>query len=503
MSDSSGRVKHRLSKSRFVTGLKCHKCLWWQTHEPDAPELEPDAATLDKFEQGRQVGDLARTYVPGGELIDLPHYAVRDRVAATNDALKRGLPAIYEASFLADDVFVLVDVLEKASRGHNLIEVKSTNSAKEHHVPDAATQAHVLRKLGLDVRRVEIMHLNRECRHPDLSNLFVRTDVTREVEATLPDLPREIRAQLAMLKGPLPDVAIGDHCNEPYECPFLGRCWPDFPRHHVRTLYGIGKKLAQYEEAGYTTIHDIPKTARLSKIQERQRKAVLRNRLIVEPGLREALGRPEPPMAFLDFETVSRAIPCWPGCAPWEAVPAQFSCHVEAGDGTITHHEWLAEGPGDPRPAVAEHLIAACEGASMIWAYSAGFERRCITRMAGALPALSKPLRDIEARLADLAAVVRDRVYHPDFNGSFSLKSVLPALVPELGYEDLEITEGTDASLQLARLMFKAGEISSAERERVRRELLEYCGRDTWALVRLVGELKRLAQSQGRGIDSG
>src|SRR5438046_9594442 len=81
----------RLSKSRFTSGLQCHKKLWWEVHEPAAPELQPDKVLQDLFDQGRLVGEAARARYPGGVLIDLPHHAGAERVAATQEA-RRGRP---------------------------------------------------------------------------------------------------------------------------------------------------------------------------------------------------------------------------------------------------------------------------------------------------------------------------------------------------------------------------------------------------------------------------
>ena len=275
------------------------------------------------------------------------------------------------------------------------------------------------------------MHLNRECAYPDLEDLFVREDVTAEVEALQPELPELIAGQLRMLAGGLPDVAIGEHCRKPYECPFMNRCWAEVPEHHVSTLYRAPHGAAALIAQGYETIAELP-AGGLNAIQERQRLAVLAGRMIVEPGLAEALRVFEPPLAFLDFETVGLAIPVWDGCHPYDAVPVQFSCHRPAPDGTIAHHEWLADGPGDPRPELARALVAACRGARTVVAYNAGFERGCIERLADAVPELADDLLAIAARLADPLPVVRAHVYHPDFHGSFSLKSVLPALVPNV-----------------------------------------------------------------------
>src|SRR5437879_12568614 len=125
----------RLSKSRFTAGLQCHKKLWWEVHEKDAPELQPDKVLQDLFDQGRQVGEAARARYPGGVLIDLPHHAGAERVAATRKALDAGAPAVFEATFIADDTFVAIDVLEKLKDGYRLSEVKSSTSPQAEPSP--------------------------------------------------------------------------------------------------------------------------------------------------------------------------------------------------------------------------------------------------------------------------------------------------------------------------------------------------------------------------------
>src|SRR5712692_1380246 len=169
---------HGLSKSRFTAGLQCHKQLWWRVHEPAAPELVPDAAQQLLFDNGTHVGEVARQYVPGGVLIDLPHTDYDGKLAATRRAIAAGAPAIYEASFVGDNVFVAVDILKREPRGWRVIEVKSTTSLKDQHLPDAAIQVHVLRRARLTVSGADVMVLNRACTFPALSDLFTRHDVT-------------------------------------------------------------------------------------------------------------------------------------------------------------------------------------------------------------------------------------------------------------------------------------------------------------------------------------
>jgi len=479
----------QLSKSRYCYGLQCTKQLWWRVHEPKAPELTPDAAQQAIFDQGHRVGEVARDRFPGGLLVDGDYWDVEGKMEKTRRAIAGGAPAIFEASFLTDGVFVAVDVLERRRGGWNLVEVKSTTKVKDPHYPDVAVQLHVLRSSGLDVKRSDLMHLNSGCTFPDLQDLFTRADVTGEAEALLPGVPAEIRRLLAAIEGDLPYVAPGPHCTDPYDCPFMGRCWPEFPEHHVSTLYRIGKRAQAFVADGYETIHDLPDDVRLTGPAARQARSVRSGKLLTEDGLSGALSAIEAPAAFLDFETINPAIPVWNGCHPFEAIAVQMSCHVRAARGGLVHHEFLAEGPGDPRPAIAEAVVAACEGARTVVAYNASFERGRLVHLAENVPSLRTALLDVADRLVDLLPIVRDHVYHPDFGGSFSLKSVAPALVPGLGYEDLEIGEGSAASTILETLLLRADSIPAADRATLRRQLMDYCERDTLATVKVYERL--------------
>jgi hypothetical protein len=482
----------RLSKSRFVAGVQCHKLLWWKVHEPKARELQPDIVLQDRFDQGAHVGTLARTRFDGGVLVDLPYHAVDERVSLTRKLLEDGAPAIFEASFLADHTFVAVDVLERRADGLHLIEVKSSSEQKDEHVPDAAVQVHVLKKSGLDVRGAHIMHLNKEFRHPDGGDLFARADVTDAVQPLLGTIGWEIDAQLEMLSGPLPDVPIGRNCYEPRACPFLERCWPRDQDHIIRLFNVGGKRACDHMVRGVHKIGDLPASHRLQAAQKRQIRAMKENRMIVEPGLARALEPFDCRMGFLDFETIQRAVPVWPGMAPWEQAPAQFSYHEANGDGSYAHAAYLAEGPEDCRPELARLMVEATRRAERVATYS-HFEKSRIRGLQQAVPALRAELEELEHKLIDLLPVIRDHVYHPDFGGSFSLKYVLTPLVPDLTYEDLVIVDGMVASVEIARLLFVAQKIAPEERERVRQDLLNYCERDTWAMVRLLERLRELA----------
>lgn len=489
----------RLSKSKFTLGLGCHRALWWSVHEPDAPEREVGPALQAIFDQGTRVGDLARAYVPGGHLVDFPYTESDKRIAATRAAIAGGARVIYEAAFREDDVFVAVDILHRSSgrTGWTLTEVKSTTKVKEEHVPDAAVQMHVLQRAGLPIRRVEVMHLNRECRFPDLSNLFTRADVTGDVEAFLPSVQPEVKAQLVMLRRSKPPaVEPGPHCAAPYECPFMSRCHGAAPEHAIETLYHLSaaKREALLDE-GYETIFDLPADVELSAIADRQRRAVQNDEIIVEDGLRDVLDSLAAPIAHLDFETINPAVPAWAGLRPYDAVPVQFSVHIEprrAGE-PPPHAAWLAEGSGDPRGPLAHALVDALRGARTIIVYHAPFEIGRLRELQAAVPELAHELEEIIERIVDLLPIVRAFVYHPEFRGGFSLKKVAPALVDGLSYEDMEIGEGGEASRTLEALLMRPETMGRRERTRVRKALLAYCAQDTVATMGVLRQLREWA----------
>jgi hypothetical protein len=481
-----------LSKSRFVAGWQCHKQLWLRVHEMDAPELQVDVVLQDRFDQGAEVGALARERFPGGVLIDLPHDDP-GRAGATRQALEAGAPAVFEATFVEDRVYVAIDVLERTTGGFTLIEVKSSTKVKDEHIPDVAVQVWVARRAGLDIRRAEVMHLNTDFRHPDRGDLFVRTDVTTEVEALQPRIPAMVEEQLAALATAEPAVPVSSHCwMIDRDCPFWDRCFPT-DEHHVWTLYRAQKQQKwALVLKGVHRVLDLPDGFKLSEIQRRQREALRAGRMVVEPGLREALREFDGRLGFLDFETIGRAIPVWPDVGPWRQVVVQFSYHEQVAGvpGGYRHSAYLAEGPGDPREELALRLLEATADAERIVMYSS-FERTRIRELAGWLPHLAADLNALQGKLVDLLPVIQRHVYHPRFAGSFSIKRVLNPMVPDLTYDDLAIVDGQVASVEIARLLFVAHKVR--DRDQLRRDLLAYCERDTWAMVRLLESLRGAA----------
>ncbi|MBT8467348.1 MAG: DUF2779 domain-containing protein, partial [Deltaproteobacteria bacterium] len=273
----------------------------------------------------------------------------------------------------------------------------------------------------------------------------------------------------------------------PYACPFLDRCVEPSPEHLIEELNGIrANKLDELREAGIETIDQIPSDFPLEPLWARHRAAVLREQLIVEPGLGEVLAGFRYPIAMLDFETVGPALPRWYGCSPFGAVPAQFSVHTIHEDGEVSHSAYLADGPGDPRPGVAEALVQALAGAETILAWHASVEKRCLSELANACPEHAPALLEARDKTDDLLVVFKNHVYHPDFRGSFSIKNVVPALLPEMAYDDLDVSDGQTASALLEQLLCRPKELTEEQTIALRTKLTAYCEHDTAVMVELL-----------------
>ena len=195
------------------------------------------------------------------------------------------------------------------------------------------------------------------------------------------------------------------------------------------------------------------------------------------------------PLYFMDFETVNPCVPRFPGMRPYDQLPFQWSVHVQrAPDAAPEHFEFLATDANDPRGEFINSLCAALDESGSIVVYNAGFESSRLSELAAWLPEFSERIERIQRRLFDLLPVVRNNVYHPAFAGSYSLKAVLPALVPDMSYAGMQVADGQSAGLAWESLIRDG--LDQAEHDTIRKALLDYCGQDTLALVKVLEKLK-------------
>ena len=484
----------RLSKSKVVASCQCLKRLYWQVHEPQLA-TQPDAAADAIMRQGHEVGMLARRLFPGG--VEVSERSLDQSIRATLELMANpDIPALFEAAFEHDGVVVRVDVLHRRRDGRwRLIEVKSSASKKEEHLDDVAIQYRVLSRCGLDVGSCCLAHVNRNYVFQggmvDPWRFFRIRNVTRLVEKLQPKLTFQLRAAFTVLSMPAaPDIKPGSHCTAPVVCEFYDRCNTQRPNDHVGFLPRIhASAVEELEEIGVESIHDIPDDFDLTEIQRRAAKSMQTGQPWYSRELRQVLDGLAYPLHFADFETVNRAVPLFAGMRPYDPLPFQWSVHVQRQPGAEPeHYEFLATDASDPRHEFISSLCAALGNSGSIAVYSS-FESQRLSELASWFPEFADRITAIQARLFDLLPAVREHTYHPAYAGSYSIKSVLPALVPEMTYDGMEVGNGQAAGLAWESLI--RGGLNQAERERIRQALLAYCGQDTLAMVRLLEVLKR------------
>jgi predicted RecB family nuclease len=483
-----------ISKSKFVAGCQCLKRLYWQVHEPDLA-AESDAAAYAIMEQGHEIGLLARQLFAGGVEVKSgdPEQAIR----TTRELIANpDVGALFEAAFENGGVFVRVDILQRRRDNRwRLIEVKSTADLKEEHLDDVAIQHRVVSRCGLDLASSCLAHVNRnyvfQGSSIDVRRFFKIRNLTRRIERMLPKLTFQLRSALRVLVMPkAPDLPTGPHCTSPVTCEFYDRCNPPLPDDHIGYIPRIhASAVEELEELGIQSIRDIPDDFPLNERQRRAATSVQTGEPWFSPELNEALSGLKYPLYFMDFETVNPAIPRFSGMRPYDQIPFQWSVHVLREPGTgLEHFEFLATDGNDPRREFIASLYPVLGKSGSIVVYNQQFESQRLSELATWVPEFADRIEKIQARLWDLLPVVRNCVYHPAFAGSYSLKSVLPALVPELSYDGMTVANGQDAGLAWESLV--RGAVDGAEREMTRKALLDYCGQDTLALVRLLEKLR-------------
>lgn len=484
-----------LSKSRYVAGCQCLKRLYLQVHRPGLA-VQPDAAAEAIIQQGREVGLLARELFPGGVEVRSDR-SLDQAIRITRELIANPeVPAVFEAAFEHDGVVVRVDVLHRRRDGRwRLIEVKSSASKKEEHLDDVAIQYRVLSRCGWNVGSCCLAHVNRNYVFQggmvDPWHFFRIRNVTRLVEKIQPKVTFQLRAAFTVLSMQQPpDIAPGRHCTDPVTCEFYDRCNPPRPDDHIGYLPRIhASAMEELEDAGIESIREIPDDFDLTEIQRRAATCVQTGEPWFSPELGNALSGLRYPLCFMDFETVNPAIPRFAGMRPYDQLPFQWSVHVQrAPEAKLEHFEFLATDDSDPRREFISSLCAALGEGGSILVYSS-FESRRLSDLATWLPEYAERIKAIQARLFDLLPIVREHTYHPAYAGSYSIKSVLPALVPEMSYEGMEVANGQDAGLAWESLV--RGGLNCDERQRIEKALRTYCGQDTLAMVKLVTKLNR------------
>ncbi|MFC2018660.1 DUF2779 domain-containing protein [Chloroflexota bacterium] len=481
-----------LSKTKYITGLQCPRLIWTQIHEREKiPEADPVTQYL--FDQGHEVGYLAKKLFPGG--IDIPSGNFMGNISSTKELLEERKP-LFEAGILAGKLYSRVDILSPTGEDEwDIIEVKSSTSIKDVHINDVAFQRYCCNQSGLNIRKCHLAVINNHYVKDgelDPEGLLNIHDITDQVEEVSVGIQDRIDSILEVInQETCPEMIIGPHCRDPYECP-LTDCWDSLPEHSVFTLYYGGKKSFEMYNSGIVTVGEISDDYKLNDRQRIQQACVASGKPHVDKeAINDFLSSLEYPLYYLDFETIGPAVPLFDGTRPYQNIPFQFSLHLVKDElSQPEHFSFLASGTDDPRPALVSALYKTLGNSGSIIAYNKGFEEGILRNLALSFPEYSDWIEQVCGRLVDLLVPFRNfDYYHPAQKGSASLKAVLPAITGR-GYEDLDINDGQVASVTFLAATY--GDMPEAEKAIVMENLEDYCGRDTEGMIWIVDSLKDL-----------
>ena len=488
-----------LSKSLYTKGIQCRKALWLKKYKKEVLSA-PDDSALARFETGNEVGELACKLFPNG--VEIPYTTNFDEmIKQTVEHVKNGMRYIYEATFSFDDILVLVDVLAIDENGISIYEVKSSSSVKDIYVHDTSIQYYVLKQLGYHINTANVVHINSSYVRADsleLEKLFTIVDITNEVVSLQENIPAVLKEFETILEDKInePNIDIGKHCHYPYVCDAKEYCWKtqrNIPDYSIFNIFNLGsKKQIEMYSQGIKNIEDVPEDFNMTANQKSAVENYKSKETFVDKEkIKEFIDTLTYPIYHLDFETFQQSVPLWKGISPYAQIPFQYSLHIEQEDGTLTHKEYLAVDGIDPRENIAKRLIQDIPSDVTVLAYNMSFEKGVITKLAESYPDLSAHLLSINENMKDLMVPFQKKYYvTASMNGSYSIKYVLPALVPQFAkaYKELDgVQNGTQAMNAFANM----NKMKEIEKQKIRTSLIEYCKLDTLAMVKILEVLKK------------
>ena len=340
----------------------------------------------------------------------------------------------------------------------------------------------------IKINRIYLLHLNKDYVRLgalDLSRLFICEDLTEKANKLFPEIA-QLRSE-AIRAIQVTDPGTLEHCLNPKSCPCPGVCHPDLPDFSIYDVPRLSaKKKLELLGLGIKNARDIPVTAGLN---EKQALIVERARTNTEfidrVSLKSELQGLRYPIWFLDYETCISAIPKFNGYHPQQQIVFQYSLHkLATPDADLQHAGYIALTDDDPALSLLEHLSTDLGNSGTVMVWNKTFEMTMNKGMAQLHPEYSAFLENLNSRIYDLGEIIDRGIYlHPGFKGSWSIKNVLPVMVPELSYDGMAICKGDQASMAWWAITF--GHLEEQEKQALIKCLEHYCALDTLAMVRI------------------
>lgn len=439
--------------------LKQPAWLWLKKNDPK--KLPPvDENTQALFDAGHQFEPFAESLFPEGATLGFSDYSeYLSLPERTQDAIKNGTQVLFQPRFEWQDFTCICDIVSFVGENEvDLYEIKASTSAKVEHEFDLAFQTAVLEGTGLKIRNVFVIHVN---------NQYVRNGAIEADKITYTeDVTTKVRKRSDATAKYMPlALTTAQQKTMPDPSPALAKL-------------GSKKSWMQvYEAIVPQTLKEYPADIAPT---------------IQHDEVKKFLGGLKYPLYFLDYETLMSLVPYFDGHRPYQQVPFQYSLHVlQSPDAELDWKEYLHRENSNPARPLTEQLINDIADSGTVLVWYEGFEKARNTELGEMLPEYKEAMEAINNRVVDLMLPFKNKWYDdPRFEGSASIKQVLPVMCPELSYKDLGIQEGGSAQ----RLWMEAvlDDKRADQKEQILADLIEYCKLDTLAMVEIYRKLVAL-----------
>ena len=440
--------------------LKHPAWLWLKKHNKD--KLPPvDESTQAMFDAGHKFEAYAEAIFENGVTLGFNNYDEYNSLTErTQQAFTDGATAVFQSRFVSGEYNCLPDIIVVVGdKEVDLYEIKSSTKVKDEHLYDLAFQRAVIEANGLTIRKIFVIYVNNE---------YVRQGAINPTELTKID-----------------DVTLAVH--------------------NLSSFTDANMSLA-LETMKSDTMPD-PNPIFLSKLGDKKEWQTIYDLLVgtpkpdysgVEPTIQKHeieafLNTLEYPLYFLDYETMSAVVPYFDGQRPYQQIPSQYSLHIlDTPDGELRQKEYLHRDNSDPSLPIAQHLVEDIGDHGSIIAWNMSFEKSCNVTLGQLNPEFADAMTAINERFVDLMIPFKPKnswYSDPRFEGSASIKKVLPVVVPSLSYKELDIQNGGSAQALWMQAVLDG---TRDDKEKILDDLLKYCGLDTLAMVEIYEALKKV-----------